>query len=262
MIRIGVVLFGAWLLAACAGGGEWRGEGAERPSADQPVTTEARRVARSHVELGTAYLSAGRFGTAMEEARLAVRIDPSYAPAHHLLGQVYVHLDENPQAQSAFERALSLAPGDPELSNTFGWFLCATGHEKEGLAWLAKSAANPFYDSPTRPHTNSGLCYLRLKNDEAAASSFARALVLDNRNATAAYNLAAIAYRKGEFQHARDMITELNRSESPTAESVWLGLRVEHKLGNREAEASYVAQLRKGFESSQQYQDYLAGRFE
>ena len=261
MRRLGIVLLGVMLLSGCAGGA-FRSGDAERPAADQPATTEARKIARAHVELGVAYLEINRLGTAMEEARLAVLVDPAYAPAHQLLAEVYARLDEKPQALASFEKALSLAPGDPDLSNTFGWFLCSTGREKEGLEWLAKSAANPFNTTLSQPYTNSGLCQLRLKNDTAAAASFARALAIDGNNATAAFNLAAIAYRKGDLIQARALITELIRSEKPTADAVWLGIRVEHKLGNKEAEASYIAQLRKGFESSQQYLDYQAGRFE
>lgn len=260
MRQWGVVVFGALLLGACAG--TFSGGGAERPAADQPVTSGARKVSRSHVELGQAYLGIGRLGTAMEEARAAVALDPSYAPAHQLLAEVYMQLDERPQAQASFEKALALAPGDPDLANTYGWFLCTSGREKEGLEWLAKSAANPFNSTPTRPYTNSGLCQMRQKDDKAAAASFARALALDGDNATAAYQLAVLAWRRGDLNQAKTLVTELNRSEKPSAEVVWLGLRIEHKLGNREAEASYIAQLRKNFESSQQYQDYLAGRFE
>jgi len=234
----------------------------ERPAADQPVTTQARRIASSHVELGTAYLQASKMGTAIEEAHYAIAIDPSYAPGYHLLGQVHMYLNENEAAQRAFQEALARAPGDPDINNTYGWFLCVNGREQEGLALLQKAAQNPFNTTPARPVTNAGLCYLRMKDEKAAADQFARALVLDPANTVAAYQLGEIAYRQGDYVRARDFVTELNQANEPTAESVWLGLRVERKLGNREAEAAYVAQLRNKFRTSRQYQDYLAGRFE
>ena len=255
----------AVLLAACSAPGvkmASSGEVAERPAADQPVTTDARRIARSHVELGTAYLQASKMGTAMEEAKIAIAVDPSYAPAYHLLGQVHMFLEEKDAARQAFDAALARAPGDPDINNTYGWFLCVNGREQEGLAMLAKSAQNPFNTTPTRPLTNAGLCYLRLKDEKSAADRFAKALVVDSTNTVAAYQLGEIAYRQGDYARARDLATELNQNGEPTPESVWLGLRVERKLGNREAEATYVAQLRNKFRGSQQYQDYLAGRFE
>lgn len=252
------------LLSACSTPGvdSASGGGAERPAADQPVRTEVRRAARSHVELGTAYLQASRFGTALEEARTAIAIDPSYAPGYHLLGRVHMYLNEKDAAQKAFEAALARAPGDPDINNTYGWFLCVSGREQDGLAMLAKSAQNPFNPKPTQPLTNEGLCYLQLKDEKAAAERFARALQVDPTNTVAMYQLGEIAYRQGDYPRARDLATELNQNSEPTAASVWLGLRVERKLGNRAAEATYVAQLRNKFRDSQQYQDYLAGRFE
>ncbi|WP_338086678.1 type IV pilus biogenesis/stability protein PilW [Niveibacterium umoris] len=264
MTRVLLVVVAAAALSACGTGGSSQGGSgvSDRPSSEQPVTTEARKRARAHVELGNEYVKAGRLGVAMEEARIAVREDPSYAAAHHLQAQVHAYLEEQKAAQSEFERALSLAPGDPEIANSFGWFLCTNGQEKRGLELLAKAAQNPYYENPTRPYTNSGLCYLKLKDDDAARGQFNRALALDGNNAVALFNLAEIAYRKGEFTKARELVTQLNRIGDPTAASVWLGLRVERKLGNRDAEAAYVSQLKRRFSASQEYQDYLQERFD
>lgn len=263
VIRLLLVCALAWGVSACGTSPSQGASGAsERPSSEQPATTDARKRARAHVELGNEYVKAGRLGVAMEEARVAVQEDSSYAAAHHLQAQVHAYLEEPQAAKAEFERALSLAPGDPEIANSFGWFLCTNGNEQRGLELLTKAAQNPYYENRTRPYTNAGLCNLRLKNDDAARGQFARALALDPSNGIALYNLAAIAYRKGEMQKCRDLVTELNRAGEPTAASVWLGLRVERKLGNREAEAAYTAQLHRRYSASQEYQDYLQGRFD
>jgi type IV pilus assembly protein PilF len=43
---------------------------------------------------------------------------------------------------------------------------------------------------------------------------------------------------------------------------LWLWLRVERKLGDRNAEASYAAQLRRSFPDSKEASALLAGRYE
>ena len=48
----------------------------------------------------------------------------------------------------------------------------------------------------------------------------------------------------------------------PTAESLWLALRIERKLGDRAAEIKQSAELRRRFPGSKEYQDLLKGRFE
>jgi len=50
--------------------------------------------------------------------------------------------------------------------------------------------------------------------------------------------------------------------EPPSAEAIWLGLRIERKLGNKVAEGSYASQLRSRYPSSPEYQEFLKGNFE
>lgn len=248
---------------ACSSGGTSPRAGeSDRPSSDQPVTTDARKRSKAHVELGNEYVKSGRLGVAMEEARIAVNEDPTYAAAHQLKASVHVYLNEPKSAHESFQRAYALAPGDPELANSYGWFLCVDGQAEKGLELLAKASQNPYYENATRPYTNAGLCYLRLKNEEAAKVQFSRALALDSRNRVALFHLTDIAYRKGELLRARDMAIELNRMGEPSASSLWLGLRIEHKLGNRDAEVAYLAQLKRRFPDSPELQDYLQGRFD
>ena len=165
-------------LAGCAGL-PTAPDSAQRPISDQPSNTDARAAAKIHVELGTAYFQSGRYGVALDEARIAEAIDPGYAPVYHLFGQVYMYLDDSGSARSSFEKAARLAPGDPEINNTYGWFLCASGEERAGIERLLSVTRNPYYQTQTRPYTNLGLCYLRLGDDAAAEGQFLRAAQAD-----------------------------------------------------------------------------------
>ena len=49
---------------------------------------------------------------------------------------------------------------------------------------------------------------------------------------------------------------------TPTAESLWLGVRVERRLGDRNSEASYAMQLRNKFPNSVEARALGAGKFE
>lgn len=257
-------LLAALALAGCAGGPIGGGPAAsmERPVSDKPTTTDAQRKARVHVELGQAYFQVARYGVALDEAKAAVYYDPGYAPAYQLMGMVYMYLEDNAVAAANFERALQLAPGDPEIMNSYGWFLCSTGKENAGLNMLNSAARNPYYQAPSRALTNAGLCHLRLKNDAAAEASFLRAADADNTNAQAIYHLAAITYRRGAYEASRRYIAALHQMGEPTAESLWLAIRVEHQLGDRSAEASFVQQLRRRFPGSAEYQAFLQGQYQ
>lgn len=259
------MLLAALITAGCATVPGAPGAGASavsRPMSDLTPATPAETRARVHVDLGMAYFEIGRYDVALDEARIALNDVPSYAPAFHLLGLAYMLIEEFGPARENFELALRYAPGDPEFNNSYGWFLCTQGDELRGLERLALSARNPYYRHATRPHTNAGLCHLRLKDDASAETQFMAALQVDPSNRQALYQLADIAYRGGRYTQARSYLIRLHQQSEPTAASAWLGLRTERRLGNADAEASYAAQLGSRFGASEEYQKMTQGKYE
>ena len=57
-------------------------------------------------------------------------------------------------------------------------------------------------------------------------------------------------------------LADVHRVIEPTSQTTWLGLRIERKLGDREAEMRHAAQLRRKFPESAEYQLLMQGRFE
>lgn len=250
------------VLAACAGAPVSNEPAAERPVSEQPAVGDARIRAKAHTDLGMTYFQGRQFGVAIEEGRVALAADPDYAPAYNLLALVHMYLGENALALVNFQKANGLAQNDPEINNNYGMFLCTQGREREGIALLMRAARNALYRTPTRPHYNAGLCALRMQDDKLAEEQFRQALLADGTNAGAYYQLADIAYRRGEHLAARQFLSEVHRLIDPTAESVWLALRVERKLGDRQAEANFTSQLRRKFAGTPQHQALLQGQYE
>jgi type IV pilus assembly protein PilF len=252
----------AFLLAACTTTGSGSGEGAQQAVSAQPAASEQQQRARVHVELGSLYMLDGRSAIALEEARIALSADSGYAPAYNLLGLTHMGMNEPGLADENFRKALGLAPGDPEINNNYGWFLCHSGREKDSIAYFLRAAKNPLYPTPTKPYTNAGICSLRLKDDKAAEDYLLIALQLSPTNTQALYWLADIAYRKGRRSEARQWATDIEKMMEPTAELVWLVLRIERKLGNREAEARYASQLRRRFPGSPEQRLMNQGQYD
>lgn len=240
-----------------------RQQQAPEPAPDplpKPASPQARAKART--DLGFSYYSEARFKIALEEAHKALAADPNYAPAHHLLALVHTYLAEYSTAQMHFDQAIKLAPLDPEINNAYGWFLCTRSREKEGIDRLMIAARDPLYESPTRPYTNAGLCSLRLKDDKAAEDYLRRAVIADQQNTQAVYLLALVNYQQKKFDEAKRLVDEVIGRGEPNAESIWLALRLERKLGNREAEAGYASQMRRKFKDSPEYKALLQGQFD
>lgn len=221
-----------------------------------------RNRARIHTELASAYFERGNMGVALEELRIAVEADSTYAPAFNVLGLVHMDLRETAVAQQHFERALRLSPNDPDINNNYGWFLCQSGREEQSIAYFLAALKNPLYSTPARSYVNAGLCAIRKNNERDAFDYFQRALRSEPDNLQALLNLASIQYKRGQLQPARGFVGRFNKLVEPTAESLWLALRIERKLGDKSAENTLATQLRRRFSGSQEYQDMLKGKFE
>ena len=225
---------------------------------------DPRARAKIHTELGSMYFQAGNMGVAMQELKIAVAADSAYAPAHMVLALVHAALKENDQAERVFRRAMDLAPGDPEINNNYGWFLCHSGKERQSIAYFLNAVKNPLYSTPDRAYANAGACALKAGDLDGAANYLQTAIRLGGDGALIAQaQLALLAYRRANFEEARRLITEVLKVMEPaSADALWLALRIERKLGNRNAESSFAAQLRSRYPNSQEYQEFLKGNFE
>lgn len=252
------------ILTGCAGApaGDANSGNVEQAVSRQTATSEAGQRAKVHTELGRYYLQAGNNDIALERARIAIDAESGYAPAHNLLALVYMALRQNQLAEQSFSRALQLAPGDPEINNDYGWFLCQTGKPKESIAHFKLAIGNSLYQTPGKALTNAGLCALMIKDDGQAEDYMSRAVRLDRANLTALYWLADITYRSNRLAEAQQIIKELHGRLDPTAESAWLALRIERKIGDREAEARFTGILHRKYRNSPEQQKLSRGEFD
>jgi type IV pilus assembly protein PilF len=222
----------------------------------------ARNRARVHTELAGLYFGRGNMAVARAELRTAVRADSGYAPAYSMFGMVYMELKENALAEENFERALRLSPNEPDINHNFGWFLCQTGRQEESIRYFLQAIRNPLYPAPWRSYSAAGLCSLRMDKAKDAEQFFVRALREQPDEPVALLNLGQIRYAQGNLQEARRLVSRYNRVVTPTAESLWLALRVERKVGQPVAEANFASELRRRYPRSKEAQALQRGDFD
>jgi len=249
------------LLAGCAGtGGQEQQTAAYVPPA--AADTDQGNRARIHTELASGYFEVGNYGVALQEANEALKANSSYAPAYNVLGLVYMELRDDAAAEQSFQKALRLVPLDSETNNNYGWFLCRRKREQESLKYFLAALRNPLYTTPEKAWVNAGVCSRQLGDVAAAEDYFQRAVKLRPNQPQALFNLADMAYQRGGYGEAKSYLSQLQREVTPTAEVLWLALRIERRLGDRNAEASYGFQLRKNFPDSRETRALLAGQYE
>jgi type IV pilus assembly protein PilF len=236
------------LLAGCAGDpGPTRESGQIVGEVGEP-----RNRARLHTELAALYFGRGNMNVALEELRAAVRADSNYAPAHSMFGLVYMELKENRLAEDSFERALRLSPNEPDINHNYGWFLCHSKRESESIRYFLQAIRNPLYTTPWRSYSAAGLCSMRIDKPKDAEEFFQRALRQDPDEPTSLLQLGQIRYRQGNLDEARKLVSRYNRLLDPSAESLWLALRIERKLGQRVAERNFATDLRRRYPDSRE----------
>lgn len=128
------------------------------PNEAKPIASDPLSRARVHTELAALYYQQGSMKTALDELATATKIDPQYAPAYSMLGLVYMQLGEQGPADTNFQKAVALAPNDPDIRNNYGLFLCDTRQYQKGLAQLDTALANPLYNTPVRALDNAARC--------------------------------------------------------------------------------------------------------
>lgn len=252
------------LLAGCATPSG--GPGGSASGASEIITasdeSQGRKRARIRLELALGYFQGGQPTVALDEVKQALLADPSYPEAYDLRGLIYMRLDEPALAEDSFRRAISLAPREPNTLHNYGWLLCQQKRYADATQQFAAALAVPNYRDSAKTLMTQGICQLQAGQRIEAERSLVQAYEIDTGNAVIGYNLAALLTQRKDFARAQFFIRRVNNSPSANAETLWLGIKVERELGNREAQTQLAGQLLRRFPQSREALAYERGNFD
>lgn len=225
--------------------------------------SDTSRRGRLRMELATRYFAQGQLSTALDEVKRSLAADPDHAPAYNLRGLIYSSLNEGELADESFRRALQLSPGDGDSMHNYGWFLCQQRRFAEAEAQFTAAVALPQYRERSKSLMAMGVCQARAGQMTTAEQTLQRSFDLDPANPTTAMNLADVLYKRGEFPRARFYVGRVNDvREYSNAESLWLAVRIENRLGNQAAVSNIGSQLRARYPNSRETQRLDRGQFD
>jgi type IV pilus assembly protein PilF len=248
------LMLAAGLLAGCA----------QMPSVsrDTPVVAEQADLQRRteiRMSLASAYYDAAQYSSALQEVGRALQISPQRADLHGLRALILMQMGQQPEAEQSLQQALRLDPDNPDIQNNAGWFYCQSGRSVVAMPYFERAIASRSYVTPAKAMVNAGLCSLRAGDTPRAERYLLRALEAEPRNVLAHASLAKIFYKRADYRHAHQHILLAVNGEAMAADHLLMAIRIEQKLGDRNAEQSLASQLRRLFPDSPQLIAYLRG---
>ncbi len=266
--RLAVVLAlaaGSFSFSGCATNADGSRSSGSNPvdsivtQSDEP---ESRRRARTRLELASSYFSEGKTTVALDELKLSLLADPNYGDAFNLRGLVYMRLGDMRQAEDSFRRALQLNARDADTMHNYAWLMCQQRRFVESIAMFTQANAVPLYAGQSKTYMSRGMCELAAGQRELAERSFARSYELDAGNPISGYNLSNLLFLRGELQRAQFYIRRLNNTDLANSETLWLGIKIERKMGNNDVVQQLTTQLRRRYPQSKELASLERGAFD
>ena len=258
-----LLVLGVTGISGCASKSYGTGPAGDRvemvTDSDEPDT---RKRARIRLELAVGYFEQGQTTIALDELKQSIAADPSYSDAYSLRGLIYMRLNDPQFAEESFKKALSLSPRDSNVMHNLGWLLCQHSRYTEAQQLFTQALSNAQYGERAKTFRAQGLCLVRDGRREEAEQSLLKSYEFDAGNPVTAYNLATLLFQRGEYLRAQFYVRRLNNTELANAETLWLGIKVEQRMQNRDAMLQLAAQLVKRFPQSREVGVYQRGAFD
>jgi len=225
---------------------------------------DREKAVQSHVTAARAYWSQQHDNQrAHKHLNKALELDPNSADARDVLALLYADEGEHKLAEENFLLAISNAGAKKEsaMRNNYAVFLYSRGRYQEALDQLLKATADTTYNNRANAFVNLGRCYSKMKRPGEAEQAFERALKIDPRRAATWLDYADNKFEQNEYQKANSAFQQYQKLNTmPNPKALWLGIRLERILGDRDKLASYELALKNLFPNSPEYKEYLASK--
>ncbi|RKZ97009.1 MAG: type IV pilus biogenesis/stability protein PilW [Gammaproteobacteria bacterium] len=219
------------------------------------------KAADINMRLGVTYLQSGDYESALEKLKKSLRQDPNLATAHNAIGLLYQTLEENTLAEKHFKKAVQLEPKYSEAQNNLGVFLCQQGRYEDAEQHFLAAIKNPLYHSRAHALENAGLCANKIPDFTLAEDYFRKALQINPNLSKSLLKMADLKYQNIDYLQARAYIQRYHSVAQWTPKALLLGIKIESKLGDKDAVSSYILLLESQFPDSNEVLQVKKGNY-
>jgi type IV pilus assembly protein PilF len=217
----------------------------------QQTQADREKAAAVNAELAITYLKQDNLRAAREKVDKALEQNPRSVEAHMAAGFVYDRLGEDKKAASHHDLAVKYAGKDnPDALNNAAVFQCRKGSKKRGEELFLQAAVSPLYRTPEIAYLNAGNCARADGRPQDAERYFREALARRPNMPDPLLQLAGLKHEAGDNLQARAFVQRYHDAAPATAQSLWLGYRIERDQGDPAASEEYARRLRMEFPTS------------
>ena len=249
LIKLALVMLSALVLSACVTTTTGGFEDKKDPKKAVKISVEAARV----------YIRDGNWEAAKRHLKDALAIDDHNPDANEALALVFWQTGEFDEADKYFRKAIdySSASDTSRIRNNYAAFLYSRQHYKQAESQLEKVAEDLLYDQRPDAFLNLGKVRIKLKKYREAQDVLERAAMMDRHNPMIVFELAEVCFQLEDYAKAQRYYDAYkSQVQAPSAASLWLGIRLADRLGDKDAKASYALALRNLFPKSEEYLEY------
>ena len=222
-------------------------EGSDRPLVEKQVNNTG--AARTRIALALQYLKTGNNSQAKYNLERAADFAPDLPEVHYSLAYYYQQVDEPELADKAYQRALKIAPNDPNTLNNYGVFLCGIGEYDRAAEELLKAISIPSYIRVAESYENLALCAIEFDDFENAEKYLKSALNHSSQRPSSMISLAGLYYAKSDLHKAEDIIEKYESTGRVTPRALMLSYLIQQRMGHiekAEATAGIILQTYPG----------------
>jgi type IV pilus assembly protein PilF len=226
---------------------------------DSSRKADPEAAARDRVALAAEYLKKGDSEKALAHLRLALKANPDSAEAYNLMGVVLEREGAFKKADKAFRKAVRLRDGYAQAQNNYGGFLFRQQRYKDAMKQFQAASEDMSYPNRSLAFEGLGRCAYMLGKQDVAAQALARALKLEPNLPLATLLSGELQFQQKNYEAAYSLYKrylQLTSDAPQTAQSLWLGIRLERRFGGRDALASYELALKRLYPDSSEYKQY------
>jgi type IV pilus assembly protein PilF len=228
--------------------------GAASPAQADRAQDRANReqAARVNAQLAMTYLRQGDLVSARDKIEKALDQNPRTPETQMAAGFVYDRLGQDRKAAQHFDEAVKLDRDNADVLNNAAVFECRKGDKKKGVEYFLRAAESPLYRTPEVAYSNAGRCARADGKPKDAETYYRKSLAIRADQPETLLEMADLMHETGSNLPARAFLQRHAAAAPATADSLWLGYRVETALGDRAAAEEYARRLRTEFAISPQ----------